>query len=623
MDNKTNSTYDHNETTIDFVSEQDKAKTNLTTWVMDKVRTWEDYRNQTYKDKWKEYYRLWRGIWATEDKTRDSERSRIISPALQQAIESAVSEQEEALFGNVNWFDITDDLDDQQKEDVSHLRDLLLEDFHINNVPSNIAEVLLLGAVYGTGIAKVLTEEATNRTIASIYDEEMKAAVDGVEEQEVVVCKLEPISPFNFVIDTAVTKHGTDGINQALGCAHIIIKPKHSVVAKQKEGVYFNIDIGTPSQGAIVTADTETEVTDDKTKIVEYYGLVPKRLLEAVKGDKEVQLEENEYEESFVEAVITIANDDKLLRAEENEFIMKDRPFVAYPFDIVPGSFYGRGISEKGYNAQKALDAMLRAQLDGLGMSVHPMLAADATRLPRGANMKVAPGRTILTNGNPNEVLMQFRFAGIDPMSYNATADLERFIQMGTGSMDSASPLRANRRNETMGGMSMIMGGVMKRSKRTLQNIERNFIIPMINKMAWRYMQFYPDKYPATDFKFKINGTMGMMAREMEQQQLTQLIGFVPQESPAFFALLNGIIENTSISGKEYIKQAIAQSMQPDPQAQQAQQIAMQQEMEREAVNTEEVKARTENKKAKTRETYLKMQKSMDQSIIDLAAPND
>ena len=48
----------------------------------------------------------------SEDKTRDSERSRIISPALQQAVESSVAEVEEATFGRGKWFDISDDVND-------------------------------------------------------------------------------------------------------------------------------------------------------------------------------------------------------------------------------------------------------------------------------------------------------------------------------------------------------------------------------------------------------------------------------------------------------------------------------------------------------------------------------
>src|SRR6056300_1805186 len=98
----------------EFTLEQD-----LEDWVIDKCQGWRNHFESNYADKFDEYYRLWRGQWAAEDRTRDSERSRIISPALQQAVESSVAEIEEATFGRGRWFDIQDDLQDQNKNDIA------------------------------------------------------------------------------------------------------------------------------------------------------------------------------------------------------------------------------------------------------------------------------------------------------------------------------------------------------------------------------------------------------------------------------------------------------------------------------------------------------------------------
>ena len=65
-------------------------------WVMEKCDHWRDHFTNNYEEKFDEYNRLWRGHFSAEDKTRNSERSQIISPALQQAVESAVAEIEEA-----------------------------------------------------------------------------------------------------------------------------------------------------------------------------------------------------------------------------------------------------------------------------------------------------------------------------------------------------------------------------------------------------------------------------------------------------------------------------------------------------------------------------------------------
>ena len=79
---------------------------------MDKCEGWRDHYDDNYRVSHEEYYRLWRGIWSKEDSLRQTERSRIITPALQQAVESSVAEVEEATFGRGSWFDIKDDMQD-------------------------------------------------------------------------------------------------------------------------------------------------------------------------------------------------------------------------------------------------------------------------------------------------------------------------------------------------------------------------------------------------------------------------------------------------------------------------------------------------------------------------------
>ena len=74
-------------------------------------------------------------------KTRNSERSRIVSPALQQAVESAVAELEEATFGRGKWFDIEDDVLDNEKRDIAYLRETLLKDFKKNKIRKELQNV--------------------------------------------------------------------------------------------------------------------------------------------------------------------------------------------------------------------------------------------------------------------------------------------------------------------------------------------------------------------------------------------------------------------------------------------------------------------------------------------------
>ena len=140
---------------------------SLEDWVISKCENWRDYYESNYEDRFEEYYRLWRGQWDPSDSERASERSRIISPALQQAVESNVAELEEATFGRGKWFDIADDFVDGQRQGVLFIRKKLTEDFEASKVRKAVAECLINSAVFGTGIGEIVLEEIKEMAPAS------------------------------------------------------------------------------------------------------------------------------------------------------------------------------------------------------------------------------------------------------------------------------------------------------------------------------------------------------------------------------------------------------------------------------------------------------------------------
>jgi hypothetical protein len=556
-------------------------------WVMDKVEQWRDHYSANYEQKFDEYYRLWRGIWAAEDKTRDSERSRLISPALQQAVESSVAEIEEATFGRGKWFDIRDDRKDQSKEDIAYLREQLSEDFHFTKTRKAVAECILNAAVYGTAVAELVLEEVKEMKPATqpLMDGAMQAV--GVNIEDRVVVKLRPILPQNFLIDPVASS-----IEEALGVAIDEFVPKHQVEIGIQNGIYRDVDIESADTDSDIEADKElTSFDEDKVRLTKYYGLIPRHLYTAaiMEEDEDNELsksvkpekdEDEEAEEGYVEVIIVIANGDKLLKIEENPYMMQDRPIVAFPWDVVPSRFWGRGICEKGYNSQKALDAELRARIDALALTVHPMMAMDASRMPRGAKLEIRPGKTILTNGNPSEILQPFKFGNLDQVTFAQAGELQKMVQMATGAIDAAGIPGTINGDAAAGAVSMSMGAIIKRHKRTLINFQESFLIPMIEKTAWRYMQFDPDNYPVSDYKFIPSSSLGVIAREYEVTQLVQLLQTLGQDSPMYPMLVTAVVDNMGLSNREEIIAQMQQAAQPNPEAQQMEQMQQQLQME-------------------------------------------
>ena len=582
----------------------------LSAWVVDRVEQWEDHRNSNYQGSWDEYYRIWRGIWSAQDKTRSAENSRLISPATQQAIESTVAELEEAIFGQDKWFDLRDDVADQDPTDVMVIRANLQEDLERAKAKDGIVECLLNAAIYGTGIAKISVDEGTTKTLKDTPIPNTLTVDTVVYEEDLVTVRIEPLTPQEFVIDPTATN-----IDEALGVAQIVIKPKYEIIEGIRQGIYEDKPLGSYDK-ADFGFDIENDsvsTDDDKVKITEYWGRVPKKFLSGKSSMGDVF----DYDDDeLVEAVVIIANDSVVLRAVENPYLMGDRPFVAFQLDRVPNKFWGRGIAEKGYNPQKALDAELRARIDTLALTTHPMMGVDATRLPRGVKFEVKAGKTILTNGDPRQTLMPLNFGSLANSTFQEASELERMVQMGTGAIDSQTSSAANPRNGTASGMSMMQAASIKRQKRTIMNFTENFLIPMIKKAAWRYIQFDPQRYPAGDYKFISYSSMGIMAKELEMTQMIQLLSMTQQGTPAFNLMLLGIFENSSMSNRDEMKQAIMQMNQPNPEEQQLKQMVQQLELMKLQIEIEEMKASATLDMAKSAKIQNDMAEGQSEKVL-------
>ena len=571
-------------------------------WVITKCDDWRDHYESNYEARFDEYYRLWRGIWDPADSERKSERSRIIAPALQQAVESNVAELEEATFGRGKWFDIADNMGDTERQDVLFLRNKLTEDFEDCKVRKAVAECLINSAVFGTGIGEIVIEEMKEMAPATqpIMGGDLTAV--GVNITERVKVKLKPVRPQNFLIDPVATS-----VDDAMGVAVDEFVSLHQVEMLQEQGVYRDVQVGSAAPDSNLEPDQDlTMYSDDKVRLTKYYGLVPRELLDNAfkdddeEGDDEVDLlEDTKSKSKYVEAVVVVANGGILLKAEANPYMMQDRPIVAFPWDVVPSRFWGRGVCEKGYNSQKALDAELRARIDALSLTIHPMLAVDATRLPRGAKPEVRPGKMILTSGDPREILQPFNFGQVSQITFAQAGALQQMVQQATGAVDSAGLAGAVNGEATASGISMSLGAIIKRHKRTLINFQQSFLIPFVKKAAYRYMQFDPENYPVSDYKFNASSTLGIMAREYEVTQLVQLLQTMEKDSPLYNTLIQSIIDNMNLSNREELLAAMQKATQPNPEAQQAAQAAQQAQMQFQQSQTAALSAQAQESAAR------------------------
>ena len=575
--------------------EQDRT---LAAWVTEKVNSWKDHRTQNYDQYWDAYERLWRAKWASEDRTRQSERSKIITPALQQAVEAAVAEIEETVFGASEPFDVQ--FSDEVEPQAAYLtKRNLTRDLKKSGMRKAVSESLLNSAVFGTGVTELVVSQET-------YKVPSTQVVNGVEyngtaDKERICIKWRSVHPRNFVIDPNSTT-----IKDAMGVAIVEFVSKHIITKAQEAGEYKDdVEVG------VFHADSDLEkdkiidnYQEDRVKLTRYFGLVPSSMLTLQEGEEVVEVfeddaevgEKEDDEDDLVEAVVVIANDSIVLKVEENMYMMKDRPVVAFPWDHVPGRFWGRGICEKGFHAQRALDAEVRSRLDHLALVTVPMLAADATKLPRGMKFDITPGKHLLFNGPPAEAMQQFKFGELDPNHWQNFSNLREMIFEATGTNEAGGRLPDGAKT---GAVSMLISGMIKRQKRTLFNFYDEYLMPGIEKTAWRYMQYDPDNYPAQDYQFVPASLMGITAREYETAQLTQILQTLLPESPAHATIVQGIVQNTSLHNREQILASL-QPQEPSPEEQQMQEQMRQLALRKELAQIVEIESRAGLNMART-----------------------
>ena len=572
---------------FDEPTENDKE---LTAFVVDHCDRWRTYRDTNFLEDYLEYERIFRGQWAAEDKTRDSERSRIVTPATQQAVETRHAEIMEAIFGQGEFFDIQDDLKDVDGNpmDVAMLKAQLMEDFKQDKIRKSIDQIELMAEIYGTGIGEIVvkTEKIFEPATQRIPGQPQQAAIGVVEKNRIAV-KLNPINPKNFLFDP----NGTS-IDDCMGVAVEKYVSIHKVVQAIEKGIYRKVNITTTYEDTDLEPTQEmSQYQDEKVLLLTYYGLVPREYL----TDKDTEVVELFPDDSvaedytdMVEAIVVIANGGMLLKAEESPYMMKDRPILSYQDDTVPNRLLGRGTVEKSYNMQKAIDAQVRSHLDSLALTTSPMMGMDATRLPRGARFEVKPGKAFMTNGNPAEILFPFKFGETSANNMNTAKEFERMLLQSTGTLDSQGMVSQGARDGA--GMSMAVATIIKKYKRTLVNFQEDFLIPFIQKAAFRYMQFDPERYPSVDMRFIPTATLGIIAREYEQQQFIGLLQTLGPNTPVLPLILKGILNNSSLTNRYELMAALDQMSQPDPQAQEMQQmqqqLAMQAAQAQIAVNT-------------------------------------
>jgi len=92
---------------------------------------------------------------------------------------------------------------------------------------------------------------------------------------------------------------------------------------------------------------------------------------------------------------------------------------------------------------------------------------------------------------------------------------------------------------------------------------------------------------------------MGIMAKELEMQQMVQMLQAIPKDSPAFNVILLAMFQNSSIHNRDQIVFSLQQGQAPNPEMEQMQQMGIQLQVQQAQAEIQKTMAEAEEEKAK------------------------
>ena len=153
-------------------------------------------------------------------------------------------------------------------------------------------------------------------------------------------------------------------------------------------------DIGESDTGRLKTpvdndgpnAAADTGHANKIYEVFNFAGAIQNKFLkEFIKGIKG-------KDNAFSEVIVVMCNA-RIIKCVLNPFPGKRRPYHMVPWTSIPGSAYGRGVAEKIFDAQKNVNRLMRMYIDNKRLSGNLMTAIDRSKLKRGCDLAVHPGK--------------------------------------------------------------------------------------------------------------------------------------------------------------------------------------------------------------------------------------
>jgi hypothetical protein len=272
---------------------------------------------------------------------------------------------------------------------------------------------------------------------------------------------------------------------------------------------------------------SEAMHTNDLIDALQLWDAVPGKLL------LEWGLSEEEIEDPDLDypcEVWLVKN--TVIRAVLNYDPLGRKPYYLTSYEAKPGSVDGKGVADLCRDTQAMMNAAARALANNMGISSGPQVGVNVSRLPPGEDITEMhpwkiwqfqsseyndgsqPLQFFQPNSNANELMAVFE-------KFSARADEDTMIPkyMTGGHQPGAG--------RTSSGLSMLISNAGKGIKQVINNIDKNVIVPAIERLYQDNLRYNEDPDLIGDVHISARGASSLVVKEAEAIRRNEFLQLV------------------------------------------------------------------------------------------------
>jgi len=270
---------------------------------------------------------------------------------------------------------------------------------------------------------------------------------------------------------------------------------------------------------------------------------------------------------------------DKVLKVMLNPVAGYKIPYMIFPYENSPHSFWGTGVPKMMRDSQTTMNAATRIWIDNLALSSGPLVEVNTDLLADGEDpTEIYPWRVFLRSGGDGAApAVRYYQPVANANGLNQIVELFRRFADETTSLPSYTHGEQTRSlNKTATGISMLMGAANVALKSTIKNIDDFLLEPMVESLFHFNMEFGTDEESKGDLKIVPRGSTALIQKEVQSQRLLQFLSLVSNPMDAALVdrpqLLRDIAQSMDIDPDDILKSM--EQIQAEQQALQAEAIA-------------------------------------------------